>query len=502
MSLITLNSVGVTLGAPLFSALDLTIHRGERIGLVAANGRGKSTLLRLVAGETQPDSGEMTLARNLRVALMPQVVPDALMPLPFRDAVLEALPAESRDWEEWRVDVALDDLQVPEDLRARPLSDLSGGWQRFALLARALMREPDVLLMDEPTNHLDLTRIAMLERWITAQGAGIASVIASHDRAFLDAVTNRTLFLRPDRSADYALPYDRARAALAEHDAAKARTHANDLREAAQLRRQAQKLKNIGVNSGSDLLLSKHKYLTDRAERIEEAAQPAHRERSAGQIRLAGADSHARTLLTLDNAEVRAPDGRLLFRTGQKWISPAERVILLGANGAGKSCLMTAIAGVAAGGTAGGIRLAGSALAGIVDQGLARITPDATPFGLLSARFRQGDVALRSLLSGAGITHDWQARPVAALSGGQRARLAILVLRLERPNFYLLDEPTNHLDIEGQEALEDELTQRETGCLIVSHDRSFVRNVGTRFWEVVKGSLQERDDPETFFAAA
>jgi len=91
---------------------------------------------------------------------------------------------------------------------------------------------------------------------------------------------------------------------------------------------------------------------------------------------------------------------------------------------------------------------------------------------------------------------------VAALSGGQRARLAMLVLRLERPNFYLLDEPTNHLDIEGQEALEEELTRRETACLIVSHDRSFVRNVGTRFWEVVKGNLQERDDPEAFFAAA
>jgi ATPase subunit of ABC transporter with duplicated ATPase domains len=502
MSLITLNSVGVTLGAPLFAALDLTIHHGDRIGLVAANGRGKSTLLRLLAGEILPDSGEMTLARNLRVALMPQAVPEGLLPLPFRDAVLEALPADSRDWEEWRGDVALDDLQVPEDLRARPLSDLSGGWQRFALLARALMREPDVLLMDEPTNHLDLTRIAELERWIAAQGPGIASVIASHDRAFLDAVTNRTLFLRPDRSADYALPYARARAALTEHDAAMARSHANDMREASQLRRQAQKLKNIGINSGSDLLLSKQKYLTERAERIEEAAQPAHRERSAGQIRLAGADSHARALLTLDNAEVRAPDGRLLFRTGQKWISPGERVILLGANGAGKSCLMTAIAGVAAGGAAGGIRLAGSVQAGIVDQNLSRIAPEATPFGLLSARFRQGDAALRSLLSGAGINHDWQARPVAALSGGQRARIAMLVLRLERPNFYLLDEPTNHLDIEGQEALEDELTQRETGCLIVSHDRSFVRNVGTRFWEVVKGGLQERDDPEAFFASA
>lgn len=502
MSLITLNSIGVTLGAPLFGALDLTVHRGDRIGLVAANGRGKSTLLRSLAGDIAPDSGEITLARNLRVALMPQAVPDVLMPLPFRAAVLAALPAETRDWEEWRVDIALDDLQVPEDLRGRPLSGLSGGWQRFALLARALMSEPDVLLMDEPTNHLDLTRIAALERWIAAQGPGLACVIASHDRAFLDAVTTRTLFLRADRSVDYALPYSRARAALAEHDAAMLRAHANDMREVAQLRRQAQKLKNIGINSGSDLLLSKQKYLNERAERIEEAVEPAHRERSAGQIRLSGADSHARALLTLGNAEVRAPDGRLLFRTGQKWISPGDRVILLGANGTGKTCLMSAIARVAAGEPAEGIRLAGSVLAGIVDQNLSRIAPEATPFGLLSARFRQGDAALRSLLSGAGINHDWQGRPVATLSGGQRARLAMLVLRLERPNFYLLDEPTNHLDIEGQEALEDELTQRETGCLIVSHDRSFVRNVGTRFWEVVKGTLQEREEPEAFFAAA
>src|SRR5882757_667530 len=215
MTLINIRNLGVTLNAPLFSQLNLVVNAGDRIGLVAANGRGKSTLLRCIAGTMEASEGEITRSRGLTVGYVEQDVPEALMDKPLDAAVLEMLSAEQRLSERWRVDVALESLDVPETLRQRPLKHLSGGWQRVAMLARVLVTEADVLLLDEPNNHLDLARISRLENWLNALPREMPVVISSHDRAFLDATTNRTLFLRLERSQAFSLPYTRARAALA-----------------------------------------------------------------------------------------------------------------------------------------------------------------------------------------------------------------------------------------------------------------------------------------------
>lgn len=501
MSLLAVKSLSLTLGQPLLSDLSFTVQPGDRIGLVAANGRGKSSLLRLLAGRLEATAGDVTRARGLKVGLVEQDVPEALMPLTLRAAVLGALPAEEADYEGWRVDVALDDLSVPEGLRDLPLAGLSGGWQRTALLARAAVGEPDIYLLDEPTNHLDLGRIARLTGWLDDLPRAVAVIAASHDRAFLDEAMGRTLFLRAEKSRFFALAYSAARATLAEADGADARLYQNRMREADQLRRQAAKLKNIGINSGSDLLVIKTKQLKDRAERIAAAARPAHQEQSAGAIRLANSGVHAKALVTLNDASVTTPDGRLLFRTGQKWIEKGDRVVLLGANGTGKTQMMEAVRRACAGGEAGDIRAVPALSLGHSDQSLSQLPNNATPFDLV-ARAGQGDQATRALLAGAGIRIDRQGDGVAMLSGGQKARLAMLVLRLGRPNFYLLDEPTNHLDVEGQEALEGELLAQGATCLLVSHDRSFVRNVGTRFWQIDGPRLTEVAGPEAFFQAA
>jgi ATPase subunit of ABC transporter with duplicated ATPase domains len=500
MTILTLKDIGVTLAAPLFSGLSLTLNPGDRLGLVAANGRGKSTLLRIIAGEAESTTGDVTTSRGLRIGHLTQDIPDDLLPLPFRRAVLDALSADMAEHESWRAEIVLDDLAVPEALRDRPLAALSGGWRRMAMLARVWVTEPDCLLLDEPTNHLDLARIAGLEAFMTGLPRNFPLIVASHDRAFLDRVTNRTLFLRPEASRDFALPYSGARAALDMADAADARRFGNDMQKAAGLRRQAAKLKNIGINSGSDLLVNKTKQLSDRAERLETAARPAHRELSAGEIRLAASQSHARALVTLEDATVATPEGKALFRTGTRWITPGDRVVLLGANGAGKSRMIDLVATAIAGGETTGLRIAGSVVPGICDQGLAGLNGKATPFDLVAGRYGQSDQTVRGLLAGAGITIAAQDRPAEQLSGGQRARLAMLILRLIRPNLYLLDEPTNHLDIEGQEALERELLAEDVSALIVSHDRAFIRATGTRFWRIGKGRLDEVDDPEAFLA--
>ncbi|MBI1171835.1 ATP-binding cassette domain-containing protein [bacterium] len=496
MSLIAVKSLSLTLGAPLFADLSFTLEPGDRLGLIAANGRGKSSLLRCLAGELEPTFGDVTRARGVTLRLVQQDVPAAWLGLTLRAAVAGAL--SDPEGEAWRVDVMLDDLAIPEALRDARLADLSGGWQRTALLARAALTAPEVLLLDEPTNHLDLARIGILQGWLKALPRDTAVIVASHDRAFLDAVTGRSLFLRDTGSRLFALPYSRARAALSEADAAQNRRFENDLAKAEQLRRQAAKLKNIGINSGSDLLVSKTRQLKERAGKIEAQARAAFKEVSAGEIRLTNSGTHAKALITLDDAVIATPDGQPLFRTGQKWIERGDRVVVLGRNGAGKTQLVRALVQAIAKGDPA-IRATPSLVLGHSDQGLAQLPPKATPFDLVTG-FKTGDGPARGLLAEAGIGSDRQTRPLGTLSGGQRARLAMLLLRLAKPNFYLLDEPTNHLDIEGQEALEAELLLQGATCLLVSHDRSFVRNVGNRFWLIDRKRLVEVADPEAFLA--
>jgi ATPase subunit of ABC transporter with duplicated ATPase domains len=503
MSLISLKNLGVTLGTPLFSNLTLVVGAGDRLGIVAANGRGKSTLLRCLAGKVEPSSGDVTRSRGLSIGHVEQDVPAKLLGLSFHAAVASALTPEQADSELWRVDVVLDSLDVPDALREKPVGELSGGWQRLALLARVWVTEPDVLLLDEPTNHLDLGKIAVLEDWLNALPRDVPVVVASHDRAFLDAVTNRTLFLRPEQSQLFALPYSRARSALDEADASAERKFERDMKAAQQLRRQAAKLNNIGINSGSDLLVVKTKQLKERAERLEEAAKPAHRERSAGDIRLANRGTHAKVLISFDDVPVETPDGTLLFRTGKRAVCQGDRIVLLGHNGTGKSRFIELIRrAIGEPESVAGVKVTPSVVLGYSDQGLTGIDGNDTPFSMLSRCFDVGDQRVRSLLAGAGLSMEMQAREIANLSGGQKARLMMLVLRLANPNFYLLDEPTNHLDIDGQEALEGELLEHQASCLLASHDRSFIRSIGNRFWLIEKRRLVEVDNAEGFFAAA
>ncbi len=497
MTLFHIQSLGLTFSDTLFDDLTLTLTKGDRLGLVAANGRGKSTLLDCLTGATDATTGEITRGRGVQVGYVRQTLPDGAQDQTPYDFVLAALPPEQADYESWRVDVVLNDLQMPYEMQHKPLGELSGGWQRMAMLASVWVREPDVLLLDEPTNHLDLQRIGHMQAWLAALPRDLAVIVTSHDRAFLDAVTNRTLFLRAERSRVFPLPYSKARDALDESDAADERRFANDLNKAKTLRRQAAKLKNVGINSGSDLLLTKTKQLTERAEKMEAAARPAHQEKSAGDIRLTNSGTHAKALITLPDVKVTAPDGRLLYRTGKKWISRGDRVVLLGANGTGKTQLIEMI-NRAFDDPDGPVRAAPSVTPAFSDQHLTQLTPGQTPMQLITTRFDVGDQRARAVLAGAGVAMAMQDTKVDALSGGQKARLAMLMLRLSHPNFYLLDEPTNHLDIEGQEALEEELISHGAACLLVSHDRSFLRNVGNRFWWIKGKMLEEVDSPEDF----
>jgi ATPase subunit of ABC transporter with duplicated ATPase domains len=230
---------------------------------------------------------------------------------------------------------------------------------------------------------------------------------------------------------------------------------------------------------------------------VEAAAEPAYQERSAGAIKQSNSGTHAKALVTLEDLSVKTPDGRLLYKTGQKWILPGDRIVLLGANGTGKTRLVKMIQD-ALDGAGGAVKCAPSVRPAYSDQHLSQLFDSDTPMTAVAGQFDIGDQRARAVLAGAGVTKQMQDTKIGALSGGQKARLAMLVLRLRSPNFYLLDEPTNHLDIEGQEALEDELVAHDASCLLVSHDRSFLRNVGNRFWWINGTKLEEIVSPEPF----
>ena len=499
MGTISLKNAGHRAGELLFSNLNLVIGDGDHVGLVAPNGRGKSTLLRAMAGQLELSEGDITRSRGLTIGYVPQEIPDGALAQTLTGFVASALDASTLDAEGWRVDVVLEEMSIPEEFRDKPLSELSGGWQRMALLARSWVTQPDALLMDEPTNHLDLGRILMLEEWLGYAARSLPVVIASHDRAFLDATTNRTLFLRPSEQVYLPLPYSEARAELDQIDAAAEAQRERDLKQAAQLRKQAAKLTNIGINSGSDLLTVKSKQLRDRAEKIETQVQEVHRDRT-GLVKLGNSGAEAKVMMAFENLPIATPEGRPLFTIEKLHIFQGDRIVLLGRNGTGKSQFMRVVTEALAGSVPAGLRISPQLTPGYLDQALAWLPLDPSPLDYILHRFDEGDRRTIALLAGAGFPPDRQTKPIRSMSLGQRARLALLALRLERPNFYLLDEPTNHLDIPGQEQLEDDIREQGATTILVTHDRAFLRAIGTRFLLIERKKLVEVDGPDRFFA--
>jgi ATPase subunit of ABC transporter with duplicated ATPase domains len=492
MPSIRLSDVGVLSPRPLFQNLTLVIGDADRVGLIAGNGGGKTTLLKCLAGLTEPTTGDIVRSRGMRIGYVEQSVPTKLLHLSLVEVIRRAFPPAERESQEWRVGALLDEFAAAPELRDRPLHALSGGWQRLALIARTAVTEQDALLLDEPTNHLDLNKIEMLERWIAA--SRIPMVIASHDRRFLDVCTTRTVFLRPARSRFYAHPYTRARQLLTEDDAAQENRLIRDSREVDRLRRNANELRNIGTNSRSDLLLKKAKRLRERAAALDQTLVPLRPERG-GEVRLANRGTHAKLMLALAGVDVRTPDGRGLFRVGKLDVFQRDRLAVLGDNGVGKSQFVGLLCRVLRGAEVPGLHASPSIVMGYVDQLMSHLPAAMTPYGHINDAFRLGDRHAVRLLAAAGFSVEMQRRPISELSPGQKARLGLLALRLTEPNFYLMDEPTNHVDIAGQERLETEILANEATCIIVSHDRAFIQAIATRFLLIDRGRMTEVDAP-------
>ncbi|RSB29119.1 ABC-F family ATP-binding cassette domain-containing protein [Enterobacter cloacae] len=497
-TLLTAQSLRVdTAFGTLFDSLSFTLKKGDRIGLLGDNGCGKSTLLKVLDGTDSPAAGTVTLAGHCLMARVEQHLPDAIFPLTMLDAVLAQLPFAERESLRWKAETLLAGMGfTPQDM-ALTSATLSGGQHTRLLLARALIGDPDLLLLDEPSNHLDLPTMLWLEQFL--QNWSGSFVLVSHDRQLLDAVTNGSWILRDKMLHYFTLPCTAAREALRAKDESDTLRHKAEQKEIDRVTASARRLATWGKVYDNEDLSRKAKQMEKQVERLKESQT----ELTAGSpwtLTLRGDALRADRLLEMENLGVPpAPGLPDLFHVDIARLKSGDRVAIVGRNGCGKSSLMKLIWRHYAHEQANaGLKLHPRVSPGYYDQTLNQLPDEATIFDALEP-FAPAPQDRKMALISAGFPWARHGQQVSTLSGGERSRLLFVGLTLARYSLLMLDEPTNHLDMEGKEALAATLQQFEGGVLLVSHDRQLIAQSCNRFWLIEDGTLSEWHDAEAVF---
>ncbi|HCM9439821.1 TPA: ABC-F family ATP-binding cassette domain-containing protein [Enterobacter cloacae subsp. cloacae] len=497
-TLLTAQSLRVdTAFGTLFDSLSFTLKKGDRIGLLGDNGCGKSTLLKMLDGTDSPAAGSVALAGHCLMARVEQHLPEAIYPLTMLDAVLAQLPTTERESLRWKAETLLAGMGfTPQDM-ALTSATLSGGQHTRLLLARALIGDPDLLLLDEPSNHLDLPTMLWLEQFL--QNWSGSFVLVSHDRQLLDAVTNGSWILRDKMLHYFALPCTAARQALVAKDESDALRHKAEQKEIDRVTASARRLATWGKVYDNEDLARKAKQMEKQVERLKESQT----ELTAGSpwtLTLRGDALRADRLLEMENLGVPpAPGLPDLFHVDIARLKSGDRVAIVGRNGCGKSSLMKLIWRHFSGEPSeAGLKLHPRVSPGYYDQTLNQLPDEATIFDALEP-FAPAPQDRKMALISAGFPWARHGQKVSTLSGGERSRLLFVGLTLARYSLLMLDEPTNHLDMEGKEALAATLQQFDGGVLLVSHDRQLIAQSCNRFWLIEDGLLSEWHDAEAVF---
>jgi ATP-binding cassette subfamily F protein uup len=502
---LALQRVGLAFGhLPLFEGADLQIESGERIALIGRNGAGKSSLLRVMAGEIPPDSGTIWREPGLRVSCLDQEVPAVSERTVFEEVAsglgdlgtlvsgyhqaatrvadthdpsdletlgrLQHLLEERDGWSlEQKVELIVSRLSLPADRR---MLDLSGGWRRRALLGRALVSEPQLLLLDEPTNHLDIDAIQWLEQHL--QNYPGAILFVTHDRTFLGALATRIVEL--DRGTltswpgSYSSYLEKKDAALEAEARELARLDKKLQKEEAWLRQgvKARRTRNEGRVRALQAL------------RNERAAYRAQ----AGSVRLAVDDGQGTGKLVFEAKRVsKAFEGRLVVRDYSQRVLRGDRIGLVGPNGSGKTTLLRMLVGELEP-DSGEIRRGTRLQIAYFDQQREQLDPNATVAdsvneGNTTVFFNGQPRHVIGFLEDFLFPKERAQSPVRSLSGGERNRLMLARLFAKPANVLVLDEPTNDLDIDTLELLEELIGAFDGTVLLVSHDRAFLDNIVT-----------------------
>ncbi len=518
MYALTVSELSLSFGTtPILEKVSFALDEGDRLGVIGVNGCGKSTLFRLILGELTPTEGSVFLAKGKTVGILTQdgafdcgndtetVLERMYLAFPellCTEQRLSELEAELSDGDaavireytelsdrfvrdgglEFRGRCAsiLQKLGFDESARAQTVATLSGGQRTRLALAVQLSREPDILMLDEPTNHLDVATLSWLESFLSTYKKSF--MVISHDRYFLDRVTNKTLAIENRRAKLYAGGYTKSmEQRLIDREIAE-RHWKNQQREIA--RQEAYIAQQRAWNRERNIIAAESRQkLLDKMERVE---RPQNAPKS---IRMQFSES-----LTSGNDVLEARGlsaafpAKPLFSDLSFLVKRGERVLIIGPNGCGKSTLIKLILGRLVP-TAGSVEQGYNVEIGYYDQENQSLTETSTVLDeLWNAYPTRTETDIRSALALFRFTGEDVFKTVSVLSGGERARLTLAKLMLSRMNLLVLDEPTNHLDMDSREALESALEQFEGTVVMVSHDRYLIDKLATRILELKPGA--------------
>jgi len=520
MTLISLADVGVSFGATtLLKDVSVTIARGERWGIIGRNGAGKSTLFQIITGKLQPSKGAVARQPGLRVSLLDQhrdfgaattvweAAAAAYAPLIAIEKELAILSEQLGDGDEAlmdrygrlqeqfmheggydfpaRIDKVLQGLGFDAiESRTRALQGLSGGERGRVGLAAQLAAPAELLLLDEPTNHLDLDTTRWLQTYLGELGETV--VVISHDRAFLDETVDHVLHVTGSTAHAYTGGYSAFVSQREERMLAFQRQLDKQqkfiAKEEEYIRRHL-----AGVNS------SQAKGRRSKLGRLPRLSPPPG-EAGAMSLRLEIGDRGGDRVLHTDKLRVAVGD-RVLLEDVTLTAMRSDVIALVGPNGAGKSTLIATILGAreAAGGAAS---VGGSVDAAWYRQDLGQLPLEKSIYDAIQdVRPLWGRGNIQGHLGAFGFSGESVMRTISTLSGGERARVALALIMLQKANLLVLDEPTNHLDVESIEALEDAIEEYEGTVILVSHDRAFLRELSTRVWSFDGTRLRDFDGP-------
>lgn len=485
-NLISIEKVSKAFDEALLNEVSLGISEGERIGIVGRNGGGKSTLLKLLAGIDQPDSGRITSANWARIGILHQV--DNNFPGLVRDFVVG-----SKKTHEWASDAGVREIfsglfgGFSSEVLDRAYNSLSGGEKRRVGIAKLLIEPLDLVLLDEPTNHLDIEGVAWLAEHIRKR-RDLAVVVVTHDRWFLDEIADQTWEVVGGEVLQYEGGYsayvlskaERARQAAAED----ARRNNLIRKELAWLRR------------GAPARTSKPKFRVDAANQLI-ANEPAPR----NQAELLNFATNRLGSKVIELHKVRLTIGENTLIDSLDWnIAPGDRIAIVGFNGSGKTTLMRALSGEYRF-TAGKMQVGPTVKRAFLSQHLEELNPawrvlEAVERIALQVELGGGrELSASQLCERLGFDFGGQQRLIRDLSGGEKRRLQLTRLLMGSPNLLLLDEPTNDLDVETLAALEDLLDSFAGVLIVISHDRYFLERTCDRFYGLL-GNEELRDLPK------
>ena len=522
--MISVNNVSVYFGAkPLFEDLSFVISAKERIALVGKNGAGKSTLLKLLAGIAEPTEGVISRPKGISIGYLPQVMKTSdertvlgecqqvFSHITELEAEVECLAEEmatrtdydSTDYMELierhaqrsdqllmhstgsieaNIEKTLLGLGFERSDFDRPTAEFSGGWRMRIELAKILLQRPDVLLLDEPTNHLDIESIRWLERFIASGSAAL--VLISHDRAFIDATTNRTLEIELGRLHDYKTNYSHYLVLREERLEQQRRAYENQQKE---------------IQATEDFI-ERFRYKATKAVQVQSRIKQLSKidrievediDRTAMHFSFLPAVTSGAYPVIIDSLTKRYGE-HTVFSDVNMTIERGEKVAFVGKNGSGKSTLIKCIMGEVSDYT-GTLKLGHNVEIGYFAQTQSQeLDGNYTVYETID-REAQGDIRLRinDLLGAFMFGGEESEKKVSVLSGGERGRVALIKLLLRPANLLILDEPTNHLDIRSKNVLKEAILNFTGTVIIVSHDREFLDGLVSRVYEFRSGHVTE-----------